>query len=86
MRPGFIDPEGKHLKDTPRTTLEVFYGTALAPLLRRFVKGYIIGTEPLARALTILATGNGEPLPEGPNVEAHGRTLRNNALRRLAGV
>ncbi|KAF8585078.1 hypothetical protein K439DRAFT_1563436 [Ramaria rubella] len=50
------------------------------------VFSYIIGTQPLARALSSLAMGNGEPIPAEDGIEAEGRTLRNWALRKLAGL
>ena len=79
-RPGYIDPEGNPVRPVP------FYMATLGFVLRRFGKGYIIGADPLARALTSLAVGNGEPLPDGVGVEGNGRTLRNLALRSLGGV
>lgn len=81
-----IDPEGEHLKPTSRTTFEITAQIFFAPVLRHVGKSYIIGTNPLARALTALALGDGEPLPDGEGLLDGGRTLRNIALRRLAGV
>lgn len=86
VRPGLIDPEGEHLKDRPRTTLEMTMQTFAAPILRRFGKGSIIGTRPLSKALVDLALGDGKPLPPGPGVEADGKTLSCSVLRRLAGM
>jgi hypothetical protein len=86
LRPAVIDPEGEYLKPTPRTMLEVIFYNTLAPVFRGVGKSWIIGTKPLARALTGLAMGDGNALPEGEGVEAEGRTLRNTAIRRLAGV
>ncbi|KAF8587046.1 hypothetical protein K439DRAFT_1631038 [Ramaria rubella] len=83
-RPGAIDPEGEHLKPGPPPGFSLL--TILGPVMRRYAKSYIIGTQPLARALSGLAVGNGEPIPAGDGIEAEGRTLRNWALRRLAGL
>ncbi|KAF8522569.1 hypothetical protein BU17DRAFT_64265 [Hysterangium stoloniferum] len=86
VRPGLIDPEGDHLKDRSRTTLEVTMQTFVAPILRRFGKGSIIGTRPLAKALVDLVMGDGNPFPPGPGVEADGKTLSCSVLRKLSRV
>jgi len=86
VRPAMIDPEGEHLKLTPRTGLEIFFQTALSPVFRYVGKSFVIGTRPLARVLTGLAMGDGAAVPGGTGVEADGRTLRNTAVRRLAGL
>jgi len=84
VRPGFIDPEGEILR--ARTKFEMAADCTVGPALRWFGKGLVIGTRPLARLLTDLAIGNGYPIPEGQGVESDGRTLRNTAVRRLAGL
>jgi len=84
VRPGIIDPEGQVLR--ARTKVEMTADYTVGPILRRFGKSLVIGTRPLARVLTDLAIGNGDPVPESEAVEADGRTLRNTAVRRLAGL
>lgn len=86
VRPAAIDPQGDILKDKPPTALEHYGGMVLFPILRTFCKSFVIDTKSLARVLTRIATGNGEPLPAGKGVECEGRLLRNVALRRLAGL
>ena len=43
-------------------------------------------TPKLAQVLVQLATGDGQPIAAGKGVEAEGRTLRNTALRAMAGL
>ncbi|KAF8522576.1 hypothetical protein BU17DRAFT_44552 [Hysterangium stoloniferum] len=81
-RPGYIDPEGDHLK--PSTMQQYIYPYTLVPGLKLLGGAYIIGTKTLATSLVGLATGSGEPFPPGCGVEAEGRILRNSFLRGLS--
>lgn len=84
-RPAFIWSEKGNLAEKPRgwrNRLERLLGPPVAYLM----PSQVIPTHRLAEALTILATGDGEPVPSGQGVEADGRVLRNTALRRLAGM
>jgi len=57
----------------------------LLPAIETVWKGMMSPTKELARVLTDLAMGDGEPLT-GPGIEGEGRTLRNSAMRSMAGI
>lgn len=85
-RPGFIDPQGKNLRQDREKLHKRVFSSSMGVLLGNFVKSLHIGTMPLAKALTILATGDGRPLPEQEGVEYDGRVVRNTYLRKLGGM
>ncbi|KAL9107097.1 MAG: hypothetical protein Q9227_007963 [Pyrenula ochraceoflavens] len=87
VRPGYVDPQ-QHPEIHPlvmgrRTGLMMrFADTAVAPIWRRVAKGQ----KELGKVLTELAMReNGGPL-EGVGIEGEGRTVRNSALRSMAGL
>lgn len=91
-RPAAVDPAA----DAPtlaavrasgkRTGFALALSDALiVPLIRACWPSSHSPTRPLGMALTQLAMGDGEPMT-GPGVEGEGRTLRNTALRRIAGL
>ncbi|KIJ49849.1 hypothetical protein M422DRAFT_246215 [Sphaerobolus stellatus SS14] len=85
-RPGFIDPEGNRIRETPEPLTKRAYVGAMGFVFGNLYKPMHIGTFPLAKALTLLALGDGKPLPAGTGIEFDGRVLRNTALRKLAGI
>ncbi|KAK5016645.1 hypothetical protein BJ546DRAFT_120613 [Cryomyces antarcticus] len=85
VRPAFIAPGANYLGDRPRGIVEKM-ADYLTPVLQKCAPSFVSPTDKLAAVLVDLAAGDGEPVEEGPGVEANGRTLRNVALRRLAGI
>jgi len=85
-RPGLIDPEGQNLKESPESFSKRALVGTVGFVLRHVGKSLHIGTQPLAKALTLLALRDGEPLAEGPGIESNGRVIRNVALRKIAGI
>jgi len=83
LRPAMIDPEGDPQR--PRNAAE-YLVQATGAVFRCVWPSGVIGTKPLARVLVDLATGDGNPLPPGPGIIAEGRTIRNTAARKLAGI
>lgn len=84
-RPGIIYSDVPHPSSDPRSPIEIVI-EVFKPFMRIFAKGSIIHADPLAHALTIVATGDGKAFPEGTGVDAQGWTLRNITLRKLAGL
>jgi len=88
LRPGGVDPT---YHPEIKEFIPVKQGLAkkgeelLVPLLRKVYPGMISPTKDLARVLTDLAAGDGEPL-EGKGVDGEGRTIANVGMRRLAGI
>lgn len=82
VRPAHVIPPEHH---RPRSLAARCLDATITPLVQRFAPGHTSPTGPLASVLVDLATGNGEPL-SGDDIEAEGRTLRNTAIRRLAGL
>ncbi|KAF9447708.1 hypothetical protein P691DRAFT_801893 [Macrolepiota fuliginosa MF-IS2] len=82
VRPGYVWPEEY---DRARSLPQKFLDRTLAPILERCAPSQMSPTRLLASVLVDLATGDGEPL-SGDGIEAEGRTLRNVAVRRLAGL
>jgi hypothetical protein len=58
----------------------------LMPVLRFGLKDMVSPTRDLARVLTDLAMGDGEPLAAGRGIVDEGRTVENKGMRRLAGI
>lgn len=85
-RPGLIDPEGNNLTEKPESFGKRALVSSAGFLLRHVGKSLVIGTQPLAKALTTLALGDGEPLAEGTGIESNGRLIRNTGLRKIAGI
>lgn len=88
LRPGGVDatyhPEIHNWIPEKKGMLKVV-DTVLMPAIRVAGKGMISPTKDLARVLTDLASGDGEPL-EGRGVDGEGRTISNMGMRRLAGI
>lgn len=86
LRPGGIDGSASVAKpDRPRIMAERLAGW-LYPVMRAVAPKYITPVDSLAKVAVDLAVGDGEPLKAGDGVEEDGRTLRNVAIRRLAGL
>ncbi|KAJ3160031.1 hypothetical protein HDU86_001296 [Geranomyces michiganensis] len=73
VRPGYVDP-------SVRPVAVMTY--VLAPLLRGLAPSMVSPVAELSKVLVDLALGDGEPLV-GDGIEAGGRTIRSNAIRRL---
>jgi hypothetical protein len=82
VRPAHVIPPEHHRVRSFGTRL---IDATVSPLLRTVAPAFTSPTGALAEVLVDLATGNGEPLT-GNGIEAEGRTLRNTAVRRLAGL
>lgn len=86
LRPAAIDPMGKHTSDQPFSLTRDMPVKILGPLLRLAWPSMHTPANKLGEVSLRLATGDGAPVPEGKGVEANGWTLRNTAIRRLAGL
>ncbi|KAJ3563793.1 hypothetical protein NP233_g8711 [Leucocoprinus birnbaumii] len=82
VRPAHVIPPEHH---RPRSLAIKLMDVTLTPVFKTFVPSLTSLTGPLATVLVDLATGDGQPL-SGDGIEAEGRTLRNTAVRRLAGL
>lgn len=86
LRPAGIDGSGSVSKpERARSTMETLAGW-LYPVVKAVAPKYHTPVDSLAKVAVDLATGNGESLRLDAGVEADGRTLRNVAIRRLAGL
>lgn len=85
LRPGAIDPMGSRIADQPFSVVGNLLGL-LRPVIRVVYPSMHTPTSKLAEVSIKLATGDGAPVPEGAGVEADGWTLKNTAIRRLAGL
>lgn len=86
LRPGAIDPMGNDPRDKPSSLIAELPVRILGPVLRLVYSSMHTPTKSLAEVSLQLAVGDGRPLAEGKGVEAEGWTLRNTAIRRLAGL
>ena len=86
LRPGVIDPMGGDPRDKPFSIMADLPIRVLGPVLRLVYPSMHTPTKSLAEVSVRLATGDGLSLAEGKGVEAEGWTLRNPAIRRLAGL
>jgi hypothetical protein len=88
-RPGGVDPSDDpavmEVSSAKLSTAKQVTAKVLMPILRNCYANMHSPTRDLGRALTDLAIGDGEPL-SGKGVEAEGRTVTNQGLRRLAGL
>jgi hypothetical protein len=73
------------VRDRPRSVASTVVDYLLGPPLRMFMPSMVSPTGALSKVLVGLATGDGNAL-QGSGIEAGGRTLRNVAIRRLAGL
>jgi hypothetical protein len=88
VRPGGVDPSTQpeiHRYIQESSGLAGIASKVLLPVLRVGVPSMISPTKDLAKVLTDLAMGDGEPL-SGKGVNDEGRILANVGLRRLAGI
>lgn len=90
LRPGMVDaiahPEiqpivGERQRPFSYRAMSV----VLAPALRKFQQSQVSPTKGLGKVLTELAMSDGAPLG-GEGIEGEGRTIRNTAMRRMAGL
>lgn len=87
LRPGAIDPMGQ--KTTPDRGFSFLRDVPivlLGPILKIAYPSMHTPANKLAEVAIKLATGDGAPVAGGKGVEADGWTLRNTAIRRLAGL
>ncbi|KDQ62180.1 hypothetical protein JAAARDRAFT_30081 [Jaapia argillacea MUCL 33604] len=82
VRPGFVDPSGTTLH-RPRSIGMGILERTVVPLARALMPSQVSPTGVLSKVLVDLATGDGDPLPEGVGIEAGGRTIRSSAVRIL---
>lgn len=87
LRPAAIDGANSEIKtDKARGLLERVVAGPLNIVLRNWAPKWHTPAEKLAEVSVMLATGDGKPVTPGDGVEAEGWTLRNTAIRRLAGL
>jgi hypothetical protein len=86
LRPGVIDSMGNDPRNKAFNIIADLPGRVLGPILKLAYPSMHTPTKSLAEVSVRLATGDGQPLAGGKGVEAEGRTLRNVAIRRLAGL
>lgn len=89
LRPGFVDAVAHHeiqpiVGERERSLSYRAAQTVLAPALRKF-PSQVSPTKALGKVLTELAMSDGAPL-QGEGIEGEGRTIRNTAMRRMAGL
>jgi len=85
VRPAGVDPsEHTEIKEflPKHTGLRGVVEGVMLPILRVAADGFLSPTRELARVLVQLASGDGEAL-SGKGIEGEGRTLRNQAVRRI---
>lgn len=92
VRPAFVDAHNhpevlKAISTRPdqQTFLKKALNNCLGPVFRSVSPGMVSPTPDLARFLTDLAMGDGEPL-QGDGISGEGRTVSNKAFRRIAEV
>jgi hypothetical protein len=86
LRPGAIDSMGNDPRNKPFSIMADLPGRILGPILKLVYPSMHTPTKSLAEVSVRLATGNGQYLAGDKGVEAEGWTLRNTAIRRLAGL
>jgi len=88
LRPGGVDPGAHseiHQFIPEKEGLAKKAEQVLIPVVKTLFSGMHSPTKDLARVLTDLALGDGEPL-SGKGVDGEGRTIANVGMRRLAGI
>lgn len=86
LRPAGVDGSNSQSSaDRARTWQEIAIG-CLYPALKILAPQYHTPVDSLADVAVKIAQGDGKPVPAGEGVEAGGWTLRNTAIRRLAGL
>lgn len=86
LRPGMIDPMGERASDRAPSFARDMAERVFGPLSRVLYPSMHTPTAKLAQVSLELVTGDGGPIADGEGVQADGRTLRNVAIRRLAGL
>jgi len=86
LRPGVIDPMGDDPRNKPFSIMGDLPMKIFGPIFKLVYPSLHTPTKSLAEISHRLAVGDGEHLAEGKGVEAEGWTLRNTAIRRLAGL
>jgi len=86
LRPGAIDPMGDDPRNKPFSIMGDLPMKIFGPIFKLVYPSLHTPTKSLAEVSLRLAVGDGQPLAEGKGVEAEGWTLRNTAIRRLAGL
>lgn len=85
LRPGVIDPMGNDPRNKPFSIMADLPIRIFGPIFKFVYPSMHTPTKSLAEVSVRLAAGDGQPLA-GKGVEAEGWTLRNVAIRRLAGL
>ncbi|KAI9762607.1 MAG: hypothetical protein M1840_001200 [Geoglossum simile] len=80
VRPAYVYPAAR---GRSRPFAVKIADLAIAPIMIRFLPSQMSHSGVLAKVLTDLATGDGEPLSAGTGVEDEGRLLRNIGVLRL---
>lgn len=86
LRPGVIDSMGGDSRNKPFSIMADLPVRIFGPVLRLVYPSMHTPTKSLAEVSLRLAVGDGLSLTEGKGVEVEGWTLRNTAIRRLAGL
>jgi hypothetical protein len=86
LRPGVIDSMGNDPRNKSFSIMANLPGRILGPILKLIYPSMHTPTKSLAEVSVRLTTGDGQPIAEDKGVEAEGWTLRNTAIRRLAGL
>ncbi|KDQ62181.1 hypothetical protein JAAARDRAFT_122488 [Jaapia argillacea MUCL 33604] len=85
VRPGYVD-QSDSTHHRPRSTGMKILECTVGPVLKTFMPSQVSPTGELSKVLVDLATGDGNPLPEGVGIESGGRTIRSSAVRILSGL
>jgi uncharacterized protein YbjT (DUF2867 family) len=86
LRPGAIDPMGNDPRNKPFSTMGDLPIRIFGPIFKFVYPSMHTPTKSLAEISVQLAVGDGQPLARGKGVEADGWTIRNTAIRQLAGL
>lgn len=87
LRPAGIDGrESASKPERPASWQDNLAAWSFLPLVRLFAPKWHTPVDSLAQVAVRLAIGDGKPVAQGDGVEAGGRTLRNVAIRNLAGL
>jgi hypothetical protein len=86
LRPGVIDPMGNDPRNKPFSIIGDLPLRIFGPISKFVYPSIHTPTKSLAEVSVQLATGDSQPLAGGKGVEANGWTIRNTAIRKLAGL
>lgn len=86
LRPAAIDGSASASQPERARSMQDSISAWLFPVIKTVAPKWHTPVDSLAKVAIDLAVGNGEPIKQDAGVEADGRTLRNVAIRRLAGL